>query len=203
MTKPLARPLLIFVVSLVFLACGRNKGVDKEIVMSRWIKQDTTLAYTLHVFGWKGDNRMFTEPITSEIRWSRVELHAVDVAWSDGAPYFTGHRQLLVIENAVPCTDLLFSAADSLLTLSYLKRDQAKPRTCYENGATRGSPNPERRLSAGIPDGGGYGNVSGMLDTAALLEALSNNGRHHDVIHVTSYGKLCLTENGPCAYRYN
>lgn len=177
-------------------ACADN-GVREEVVMSRWIKRDTTMASLVHVYKWKGEGgRLFTDVRTSEIVSSRLELRAVDIAWSDDTHYFTGHRTLLVFHHAVPCPDMLFT--DTILFFSYLPRDQAKPRTCYENGATPGAPNPERRLMAGIPDGGGFGELAGQLDTSALLQELTNEGLYPDEFAPQNRHQVCPSGNWPC-----
>lgn len=203
MPKRFASALLVPVACLLLAACSDN-GTRSEVAMSRWIKRDTTLAFTLHVYRWKGENRMFTEPRTSEIRWSRLELHVVDVEWNDGTPSFNGHRNLLTIEHAVPCPELLFDSATSLLTFSYLARDRAKPRSCHEAGAAApGAPHSGRRLAAGIPEGGGYGEVAEALDTLGLLDTLARQeAREPDAIDLTPEGRTCLTEAGPCVYPF-
>lgn len=196
-----SRLKLILLASSLFLgAC--SSGTEHDVIMSRWLKRDTTLAYTVHVYKWKGERRLATEPRTSEIKWSRLELYTVDILWDAGTPSFTEPRALRTLSHAVPCPDLLFK--DSLLIFSYLERDKGKPRACYEEGEAPGAPNPGRRLMAGIPDDSAYAEVSGNPDSGALLtELTTEQARTNDVPVLSDHGRLCLNGDPPCVYPFD
>jgi hypothetical protein len=186
--------------SLGLFACT-NKGTDSDLRMARWVREDTTAVYTVHKFRWESEEgRVFTDVRSSEIQWSRVRVYAMDLAADSVGWRFLEKRLIAQIDHAVPCDDLLFNAADSTVSFSFLPVAQAKPRDCYTSDADPIA-NPTRRLYVGRVDGSPLDQGLSSVDSAARLALLaSSEGRNWTVPfavpgawrYCESYDSFCL-----------
>lgn len=146
--RPLKRHILAIAATLVaaciFGGCGDVKV--REYNAARWLAPETSFVYVQHDFVVGGEGGSLGRPASNSYPRSSIEVFRLEL----GPSGFTGKTRLFGMDRVVPCAELVYRSADSLLMLSYVELDGS-------NGMMRhGCPDTLRRLALGKLNGASW-----------------------------------------------
>ncbi len=179
---------MTFIASLALLsACGDVRV--REFSAARWVEPGESIIYLEQYFTISGSGGSIGRPETTTYPQSRVRLYLME-AGADGL----GARSLLFSsEDMVPCGELMYDPADSLVSFSYLPLKD-------ENGRWRHvcPGNLERKLILGKLSGGSllpYPET--QVDSSLFLKELRDYRDTADswIVIDSAYERLCVYQH--------